>query len=160
MAGEVAGRMSAGRHWSDWVGLIAYLALAGHLLWPPSEWGVLMLPSVLHELFVAGTFMIRPRPRATLPGLLPKAVGYAHTFLLLVFLRVASTWFPEWIAPTPDQTLRYAGGYLWLLSTIAGIWPVWHMRRSFSLEPEARSLVTTGPFRLARHPIYAIYIVN
>ena len=142
------------------MGVTAYTALAAHLLYPPSSWGVLMLPSVLHELFVAGTFLIRPRPRRTLPGLLPKAVGYAHTFLLLVFLKVASTWFPEWIAPTPNESLRFAGGYLWLLSTIVGIWPVWHMRRSFSLEPEARTLVTTGPYRLARHPIYAIYIVN
>jgi protein-S-isoprenylcysteine O-methyltransferase Ste14 len=139
---------------------VAYTALAAQLLWPPSEWGVLMLPSVLHELFVAGTFLIRPRPRRTLPGLLPKAVGYAHTFLLLAFLQFASAWHPDWIRPTPNETLRFLGGYLWLISTLVGIWPVWQMRRSFSLEPEARSLVTSGPFRFARHPIYAVYIVN
>ena len=31
---------------------------------------------------------------------------------------------------------------------------------SFSLEPEARSLVVAGPYRLARHPIYTVYILN
>ena len=31
---------------------------------------------------------------------------------------------------------------------------MWHLRFSFATEPAARRLVKTGPYRLARHPIY------
>lgn len=34
------------------------------------------------------------------------------------------------------------------------IWALAHLRRSFSILPEARRLVTTGPYRLSRHPLY------
>jgi protein-S-isoprenylcysteine O-methyltransferase Ste14 len=53
-----------------------------------------------------------------------------------------------------------AATYLWLTSSVIGLWPLWYLRRSFSLEPEARHLVIAGPYRLARHPIYAVYVVT
>ena len=31
---------------------------------------------------------------------------------------------------------------------------IWYLRRSFSIMVEARSLITRGPYRFARHPIY------
>jgi len=34
------------------------------------------------------------------------------------------------------------------------------MRRSFSIEPAARELATDGPYRIARHPIYATQILE
>lgn len=36
--------------------------------------------------------------------------------------------------------------------TVAGMWS---LRRSFSITVEARELVTSGPYRLIRHPVYA-----
>ena len=35
--------------------------------------------------------------------------------------------------------------------SVLGLWPLWYLRHSFSLEPEARTLVVAGPYRLARH---------
>ncbi|MDQ6772248.1 MAG: isoprenylcysteine carboxylmethyltransferase family protein [Candidatus Dormibacteraeota bacterium] len=34
------------------------------------------------------------------------------------------------------------------------IWALLHLRRSFSIMPDARSLVTGGPYALSRHPLY------
>jgi protein-S-isoprenylcysteine O-methyltransferase Ste14 len=148
------------RPWSDWIGLVAYTGLA-LLLWSQStEWGLLMLPTICHELLVAGAFLTRSRARRTLPGWPPRLVGYAHTFLILLFLQIASRWFPDWVRPTPSVPVRLAGGYLWLAATLLGLWPLWYLRRSFSLEPQARSLVTSGPYRLSRHPIYAVYALT
>lgn len=41
-----------------------------------------------------------------------------------------------------------------LTGTGLAFWSVWHLGRSFSLLPQARHLVTTGPYRYVRHPIY------
>lgn len=47
-------------------------------------------------------------------------------------------------------------GALWEMTaatalTVAGLWS---LRRAFSITVEARALVTTGPYRLVRHPVY------
>ena len=34
------------------------------------------------------------------------------------------------------------------------LYTVWHLGRSLSAMPEARRLVTSGPFHLVRHPLY------
>ena len=44
-----------------------------------------------------------------------------------------------------------------LLITFGMAWAVWglaYLRRSFSIVPEARELVTGGPYRLSRNPLY------
>lgn len=39
-------------------------------------------------------------------------------------------------------------------STLLTVWGMWTLRRSFSITVEARSLVTNGPYRFLRHPVY------
>lgn len=43
---------------------------------------------------------------------------------------------------------------LTLAGTILAFWSAWYLGRNFSLLPQARTLVTTGPYRFVRHPIY------
>jgi protein-S-isoprenylcysteine O-methyltransferase Ste14 len=40
------------------------------------------------------------------------------------------------------------------------VWGLAYLRRSFSIVPEARRLVTGGPYRLSRHPVYLGEIVT
>lgn len=41
-----------------------------------------------------------------------------------------------------------------LAGTLLAFWSAWYLGKSFSLLPQARRLVTTGPYRYVRHPIY------
>jgi protein-S-isoprenylcysteine O-methyltransferase Ste14 len=147
------------RHWSDWVGTAAFVALAFGLWRQTPEFGLLILPGLLQELLVAVSFLLRGRARVGAPSATARLVAYANSFLVMGFILLAARYHREWLRPTPHQGLRQAGAIIWLVGAILSLWPLWHLRRSFSLEPAARVLVTDGPYRLARHPIYAIYIL-
>jgi len=71
---------------------------------------------------------------------------------VLPFCLLLSPPHPAVIASRP---LFY--GLLWGMTgaTALTVWGMWSLRSSFSITVEARQLVTTGPFRLVRHPIYS-----
>ena len=147
------------RHWSDWAGTLAFTAIAVWLWRRAPEFGVLVLPGLIQELLIAVSFLVRGRARTGAPGWASRVVAYANSFLVMVFILVAARVQPEWLRPTPEPALRTAGAVLWLAGAVLCLWPLWYLRRSFSLEPEARTLVTSGPYRLARHPIYTVYLL-
>ena len=147
------------RHWSDWAGTLAFTAIAVGLWRQAPEFGVLILPGLIQELLIAVSFLVRGRAQAGAPGFTSRAVAYINSFLVMIFVLVASRVQPEWLRPTPEPALRTAGAVLWLAGAVLCLWPLWYLRRSFSLEPEARSLVTTGPYSIARHPIYTVYLL-
>lgn len=147
------------RHWSDWVGTAAFTAMAVGLWRQSPEFGVLLLPGLVQELLIAASFLVRGRARSSAPSWTSRVVAYLNSFLVMVFILVAGRLQPEWLRPTPNEALRFAGAILWLAAAVLCLWPLWYLRRSFSLEPEARDLVTSGPYRLARHPIYTVYLL-
>lgn len=51
-----------------------------------------------------------------------------------------------WVLAGSDMSLAF--GIAWALYSLS------YLGRRFSIVPEARGLVTSGPYRLARHPIY------
>ncbi|TFG51022.1 MAG: isoprenylcysteine carboxylmethyltransferase family protein [Gemmatimonadales bacterium] len=147
-------------HWSDWAGFWLNLALVGFTLVRSWRLGIFLLPGVAFELMVAAAFLIRRPAKRRLLGLGPRITTYGGALIMLVFIPVAATWFPAWVAPSSTPALRIGGALVWLFGTTLGLWPLWYLRKSFSLEPQARDLVTTGPYRFARHPIYSMYILN
>lgn len=141
------------------MGTAAFAALSVGLWRKAPEFGVLILPGLLQELLVAISFLVRGRARRAAPGLAPRVVAYANSFLIMIFLWFATAHHPEWVRPTPNGTVREIGAVLWIVGAVVSLWPLWHLRRSFSLEPEARTLVLSGPYRIARHPIYTVYLL-
>jgi protein-S-isoprenylcysteine O-methyltransferase Ste14 len=51
-------------------------------------------------------------------------------------------------------TINVTASALCALGFGLAAWAFAHLNRSASIMPEARSLVTTGPYRLVRHPVY------
>lgn len=50
---------------------------------------------------------------------------------------------------------QYGLSFWMTLSLLLTLWGMWVLRKSFSVMVEARVLVTCGPYRWIRHPIYA-----
>lgn len=148
------------RHWSDWVGFICYLAFAVFILAGSRAMGIFLLPTVMHEVLVAISFLLRNSPKGRSMRWYAQFVAYGSTWSFPVFITVAQLFSPEWVLIAPDAGLRVLGNGIWLLGLLFGLWPVWCLRHSFSIEPQARELVTNGPYSVARHPIYTSYILQ
>ncbi len=54
----------------------------------------------------------------------------------------------------PHPLLDTVGSLAIVVGLAYALWALVHLRRAFSILPEARSLVTTGPYALSRHPLY------
>jgi protein-S-isoprenylcysteine O-methyltransferase Ste14 len=95
--------------------------------------------------------LVRKTPVLTSQGILPRAVGIAGAaapIIMLVFPRRELP--PEMI--TLSLILIFAGT---LTSIVAVCW----LGRAFSILPQARAVVTEGPYRIVRHPLYFAEIV-
>lgn len=127
---------------------------------PTTPWAVLSgpVPAALYLLFCAIPVFIyvgRPAPRARDGRLLPRVAGLAGTVMLVVvgalpqgdLLFVPPAWF---------------GGASTAMSLVAftlAVYGLLYLRRSLSIIPEVRRLVTGGPYRVVRHPLYAAEIL-
>jgi protein-S-isoprenylcysteine O-methyltransferase Ste14 len=111
---------------------------------------VMAILSKLSALLLAVLLIVfliaRPPPRAGARGILPRVIALLGTYLgvgiALMPQRHASTWL------FALSTLLAIGGMSFAVYSL--LW----LGRSFSLMPEARRLVTGGPYSVVRHPLY------
>jgi protein-S-isoprenylcysteine O-methyltransferase Ste14 len=148
------------RHWSDWMGFAGFLFLAALIAWRAPRLVIALLPAIAHELFVAVNFLLRRPARFRLSGLGPQLAGYGGSFLIPLFMAIASGSKPQWLKLTAGANLTVVAFLAWAAGTVLAFVSLWHLRGSFSLMPQARQPVFRGPYRAARHPLYLAYILQ
>jgi protein-S-isoprenylcysteine O-methyltransferase Ste14 len=145
---------------TDWIGFSSFGIFAIITLSKMPAVGVLLLPTFAFEFFIAISFLIRQPLVASARSARSRLSAYGGTFLLMLFFQVAHEFFPHWLTESELPTLRATAAMLWLAGSIWVAYAIWYLRYSFSIEPEARCLVTSGPYSVARHPVYTGYLVQ
>jgi protein-S-isoprenylcysteine O-methyltransferase Ste14 len=145
---------SSRRRASDWVGFVGHLGVAVVTVVRTPTLTLFLLPGIVHMVVAAGSFLVRDTPRQKEQDPIGRIVSYAGGFGVYGFIQYASFFRPDWLDVTDNAGLGLAGIAVGLIGVFIEIWAVWHLRFAFSTEPAARRLVTSGPYRIARHPIY------
>ncbi|HVT99101.1 MAG TPA: isoprenylcysteine carboxylmethyltransferase family protein [Acidobacteriaceae bacterium] len=112
---------------------------------------VLTVLSDIAALSVALLFVVcvllRPPPIARAGGLMPRIAAVVGTYMAVGLILLS----PVTKASVGIVCLSL---FLVLCGTSFALWAVFYLGRSVSLMAEARKLVTGGPYRFVRHPLY------
>ena len=108
---------------------------------------------VLQHFIVLGIALARPRPKVrdySIAASMAVGAAYVYPYAQVIYLR----WSPGHVAwPAVGLALVTLAAGLSLVSLLA-------MGRRFGVRPALRDLVTSGPYRFVRHPMYLSYILG
>ena len=97
-------------------------------------------------LLTSAAVLLRTRPSGKASGLEPRISALAGSFMVYGML----------LFPRYDLSLsgEIVSTLLTTIGSVGAVIALSQLGRSFSIMAESRQLVTTGPYRLVRHPLY------
>lgn len=96
-------------------------------------------------VLVALMIMTRPPAKAQADGLPPRIAAFVGSYL---------PWTISFFDATDRASLNLLSTACVLIGIIMMLVTIRHLGRAFSLVPQARSVVQTGPYRRIKHPLY------
>jgi protein-S-isoprenylcysteine O-methyltransferase Ste14 len=96
-------------------------------------------------LMLALMIITRSPAKAEADGLLPRIAAFVGTYL---------PWTISFFGKTDQALPNLASTVCVLIGIIMMLVTIRHLGRSFSLVPQARAVVQTGPYRWIKHPLY------
>ena len=111
-----------------------------------------LLAAIFFDLLLVYLLVVRDRPVGKAKGVLPRLFAFLGTFLGVGILQLP-------VAPL-GLGMQVAAAVLIGVGSLGSFLVLWRLGKSFSIMPEARKLVTGGPYAFARHPLYAVEIIT
>ena len=109
-------------------------------------------PSLLSSFCLASFYMLlallimtRSPAKAQAEGLLPRIAAFVGSYM---------PWTIAFFGKTDQALPNLASTACVLIGMIMMLVTIRHLGRSFSLVPQARNVVQTGPYRWIKHPLY------
>src|SRR5215467_4239233 len=96
-------------------------------------------------MLLALLVMTRSPAKAQADGLLPRIAAFVGTYM---------PWTIAFFGKTDQALPNLASTACVLIGMIMMLVTIRHLGRSFSLVPQARNVVQTGPYRWIKHPLY------
>ena len=91
-------------------------------------------------------------PRDSASGLEPRITAVVGTFVMALLIVLPPG--------TIGQELQLASTLLIIIGTVLSLYCIRQLGRSFSIMATARELVTEGPYKIIRHPLYGAEVVT
>jgi protein-S-isoprenylcysteine O-methyltransferase Ste14 len=130
-----------------WFMLLALVVAINIGASPGDPWPLRLSSFCLAIFYVllALLIMTRSPAKAHADGLLPRIAAFVGTYM---------PWTITFFGKTDQALPNLASTACVLIGTIMMLVTIRHLGRSFSLTPQARSVVQTGPYRWIKHPLY------
>lgn len=111
-----------------------------------------LFAAMAFNLLLIYLVVMRTGPVRRASGLMPRLCGFAGTFLGVAILRLKPLELSLlWQSVAAALVFGGTAGSLVVLAKLG---------KSFAIMPEARQLVTSGPYAWARHPLYVMEIMT
>jgi protein-S-isoprenylcysteine O-methyltransferase Ste14 len=113
-----------------------------------------VLPRLLYLLFCCipvGLYLTRPMPLSRDGRLVARVAAFSGTCMQLFI----GAFVPHYrLLFSPSDALIFVASLLSIAAFALACLGLGYLRRNLSIIPEARTVVTGGPYRIVRHPLY------